>query len=416
MTLDVVLDRVRQVAETCATPAVGRDSIVAAMGDVAKIESWAAARRADLVRQLGEDPNSFPEADIASTTGCTLNAAARETDRVKTLTSATSFADALDAGTIRPGHVDALTRVTKNLTDQQRAHLLDRQTQLATTAAASSIREFEQHLARTARTLQSDADAEERFERQRRATRLRTWVDQSDGMWCLSGRFDPKSGREIASALDDAVTSLFAEHAPDTAPTDRLERQQHLNALALVRLVDGHTGSQRSPGNPIVVVDATTAQPLAGSDSGNTTPHWDLDWGLGLELPPSVLREVFDTTEPDVIIVANGVVLYAPGRLDLGRTQRLANRAQRRALRGLYATCAVPGCAVHYDRCKLHHIIWWRHGGTTDLENLLPICTHHHTRLHREGWSVQLGPNRALTITLADGNVLATGPPKRSAA
>ena len=417
MSLEVVLDRVRQVANTCAAPANERNSIVAAMGDVARIESWAAARRADLVRQLAQHPGSFPEADIANTLGCSLNAATKESDRARTLTTAASFAQALDAGTIRPGHVDALTRTTKNLTDDQTVQLLDRQALLATTAASSSIRDFEQHLARLAQSLQSDADAEARFERQRRATRLRTWVDHTDGMWCLSGRFDPKTGREIASALDDAVTSLFAEHTPDTAPTDRLERQQHLTALALARLISGDTGSKRStPANPIVVVDATTARSITGSESGNTTSNWELDWGFGIELPPSILREVFNTTEPDVIIVANGIVLYAPGRLDLGRTQRLANRAQRRALRGLYATCAVPGCAVHYDRCKLHHVVWWRNGGRTDLNNLLPVCAHHHTRLHNDNWNVHLGPNRMLTITLPDGNVLATGPPKRSAA
>jgi len=415
MTLEVVLDRVRQVAQTCATPVAGRGSIVSAMADVAKIESWAAARRAELIRRLAEHPGSFPEADIANTTGCTLTAATKETDRARTLAAAESFADALDAGTIRPGHVDALTRVAKNLTDAQTAQLLDHQTLLSTTAASSSVRDFEQHLARAVRSLQNEADAEERFDRQRRATRLRTWVDQSDGMWCMSGRFDPKTGREIARSLDDTVASLFAERTPDTAPTDRLERQQHLNALALARLIDGDTesGSRRSsPGNPIVVVDATAARPDTGSGPGNPV----LDWGLGIELPPSILRDVFDTAEPDVIIIANGVVLYAPGRLDLGRTRRLANRAQRRALRGLYATCAIPGCAVHYDRCKLHHIIWWRHGGRTDLDNLLPVCAHHHTRLHDDGWIVQLDANRVLTITLPDGNVLASGPPKRSAA
>jgi hypothetical protein len=415
MSLEVVLDRVRQVAHTCAAPAAERDSVVSALADVAKIESWAAARRADLVRRLAEHPGSFPEADIADTTGCTLNAATKETDRARTLSAVGSFAEALDAGTIRPGHVDALTRVTRNLTDDQSTKLLDRQAQLAATAASSSIRDFEQHLARAARSLQDDTDAEARFERQRRATRLRSWVDQSDGMWCLSGRFDPRTGSEIARALDGAVASLFAEQTPDTAPADRLERQQHLNALALTRLIEGDAslGPKRSsPGDPIVVVDATTATPTTGSGPGNPI----LDWGLGIELPPSVLRDVFDTTEPDVIIVANGVVLYAPGRLDLGRTQRFANRAQRRALRGLYATCAVPGCAVHYDRCKLHHIIWWRNGGRTDLDNLLPICTHHHTRLHADGWIVHLGPNRMLTITLPDGKVLTNGPPKRSAA
>jgi hypothetical protein len=66
------------------------------------------------------------------------------------------------------------------------------------------------------------------------------------------------------------------------------------------------------------------------------------------------------TADIHAVIVRNGIVLYAPGELNLGRNTRLANRAQRRALRGLYKCCAIPGCTVAYDRCKLHHIIWWR--------------------------------------------------------
>jgi predicted restriction endonuclease len=82
----------------------------------------------------------------------------------------------------------------------------------------------------------------------------------------------------------------------------------------------------------------------------------------------------------------------------------------------LYSTCAIPGCSVRYQRCKLHHVIWWRHGGRTDLDNLLPVCTQHHTRLHTEQWDLTLGPNRELTIRFPDGNVLSTGPPNRHAA
>ena len=113
------------------------------------------------------------------------------------------------------------------------------------------------------------------------------------------------------------------------------------------------------------------------------------------------------------VLDGNGVVIKAPGALDLGRTTRLANRAQRRALRGLYATCAIPGCRVRYSRTKLHHVIWRRHGGLTDLANLLPVCEQHHQKIHDGGWPVSLGTNRALTITLPDGQVMTTGPPKR---
>jgi len=92
----------------------------------------------------------------------------------------------------------------------------------------------------------------------------------------------------------------------------------------------------------------------------------------------------------------------------------LASRAQRRALRGLYRSCAIPGCTVGYDRCKLHHIIWWIKGGTTDLNNLLPVCSMHHTRIHNDGWIIELGPHRELTLRLPDGSIRTTGPPTRS--
>ena len=367
-------------------------------------------------------PGSFPEADVADANGCTLGAAAKETDRAHTLERAEAFADALDAGSIRPGHVDALTRAAKDLNEEQRSALYGQQESLAAVAASSSISAFDKHVRARARALESDADADARLQRQRRNTRLRHWTDASDGMWCLSGRFDPMTGRDLARLLDETVDALFAEQTPDTAPADPLAKQQHLNALALARLLRGDAPGGRRPGDPIVVVDATAADAVdiadlrAPSIAGKYGPGVQLDWGLPVELPMSVLREIFDVHEPDVVIVANGVVLHAPGQLDLGRTTRLANRAQRRALRGLYATCAVPGCAVHYDRCKLHHVIWWEHGGRTDLDNLLPVCAHHHTRLHADGWEVSLGPNRQLTIRLRSGRIMSTGPPSRRAA
>jgi len=115
-------------------------------------------------------------------------------------------------------------------------------------------------------------------------------------------------------------------------------------------------------------------------------------------------------------VVHDGIVIDAGGDLDLGRTSRLPNRAQRRALHGLYATCAIPGCCVRYSRTKLHHVVWWRNGGRTDLANLLPLCEIHHQRVHHDGWLLSLTPKRTLTISLPDGQIMTTGPPSRNAA
>ena len=65
---------------------------------------------------------------------------------------------------------------------------------------------------------------------------------------------------------------------------------------------------------------------------------------------------------------------------------------------------------------SLHHVIWWYHDGLTDLDNLLPICVQHHHNIHHDGWLLTLTPDRTLTITLPDGTIMTTGPPKRGAA
>lgn len=410
MRSEAVIEQVREVVAACGSPDVGRAEITAAMRSITQVESFLASKRSELVHMLNRIPGSFPEADIADTTGCSLGQATRHTDRANTLDTADAFADALDSGAITAGHVDALTRGSRQLDDDQRQGLFDQQNELADRAAGMTISEFDQHIRRTIKSLQTEHDAADRLERQRRAVRVRSWVDD-DGMWNLKGRFDPVTGKDLARRLDAATDAMFAEQTPDTTPADPIERQQHLRGLALAGIISGDAAPTRRGGDPIVVVDAT--QSLTTSD-GATGPA--LDWGIPVEVPTEVLLDVLGSTSPDVVVVANGVVLHAPGRLDLGRTTRLANRAQRRALRGLYSNCAVPGCGVHYDRCKLHHIEWWRHGGATDLNNLLPVCAHHHNLIHNDGWTIALGPNRQLTIGLRDGQLLRTGPPKRSAA
>jgi hypothetical protein len=50
------------------------------------------------------------------------------------------------------------------------------------------------------------------------------------------------------------------------------------------------------------------------------------------------------------------------------------------------------------------------------LDNLLPVCSVHHTNIHHDDWVIELGPNRELTLRLPDGSIHTTGPPRRTAA
>ena len=153
-----------------------------------------------------------------------------------------------------------------------------------------------------------------------------------------------------------------------------------------------------------VVIDTTALGP-----DGNPT----VDWGIPVTIPWSRIKHHWPNATIRRVIVHDGTVVAAGGELNLGRTTRLANRAQRRAIR---ATCAVPGCTVAFDHTRPHHVHWWQHGGPTDLTNLLPLCSAHHHRAHEGGWILTLGPNRELTVELPGGQIMRTGPPARNAA
>ncbi|MFT3887773.1 MAG: HNH endonuclease signature motif containing protein [Arachnia sp.] len=60
-----------------------------------------------------------------------------------------------------------------------------------------------------------------------------------------------------------------------------------------------------------------------------------------------------------------------------------------------------PGCGVSEPECHAHHVVPWWQGGTSDLENLVLLCPHHHgivepTRLHGDKattpWEVVFDP------------------------
>ncbi len=398
-----VVERVERIGATRADACADRVGLSRVLRDVTAVRGWLSAVEADVTGRLAEQV-AFPEAAIAESTRTGLAAAAKTLERSRTLDAAPDLASALDGGAITAGHVDAVTRTAAGLDAAQRAGLIERCDRLSPIAEAATVEDWSRRVRDEARRLQTD-DGMDRLERQRRATRLSTWVDV-EGMWNLRGRFDPVTGVKLAATLDGAVEAMFAETTPDTAPADPIDKQQHLRALALARLLDGAGSNKPGRAECVVVIDADAPH----------RPGPVAEFSIPVEIPARVLATLAGDADVHAVVVCNGVVLHAPGELDLGRTTRLANRAQRRALRGLYATCGIPGCSVHYDRCKLHHVIWWSLGGRTDLDNLLPVCSVHHAKIHHDGWTIELGPNRELTLRLPDGTIHTTGPPHRRTA
>ena len=210
------------------------------MRGIGRLEAWLAGTKAAITSKLSAQV-SFPEKTIADCTRGTTRDAINDKARADTLDASPSLADALDQARVTAGHVDARDegdQVARHRTAHELLDRLDRG--LLDVAEVATIAEWRRRLAMEVKNIQRD-DGIDRFERQQRATSLRTWTD-GEGMWCLSGRFDPVTGVKLSAALDTAVNTLFAEQTPSTCPTDPIEKQRHLSALALARLVDGGGG------------------------------------------------------------------------------------------------------------------------------------------------------------------------------
>ena len=378
-------------------PSADRDGLRAAMGESARLQAWKDAFDAQVAAAM-RVTESWPEHAVAEVQQVSLREAEKLVRRAEVLEQAPLFALALAEARITAAHVDVLANRLVGLEPEQRRMVLAHADELVAVAVRVTPDTFRRELkARVEKWVVVDAEA--LFERQVRATSLRSWVDDVTKMWSFYGEFDPATGKELHTLLQGRVETMFRDTTPPLAPSDPVARQQHLAALALVDLVTHGGGSVRW--ESLAVFDLSVDEVV------------DVDWGLPVEIPPSVRDRLLRDSRLECVIVANGRILHAPGKLDEGRDKRVANRAQRRALRALYRCCAVPGCGVSFDRLRMHHVVWWDHGGLTNLDNLLPVCSKHHHAIHDHGWIVELGPNRELTITRPDGQVSTTGPPSR---
>ena len=74
--------------------------------------------------------------------------------------------------------------------------------------------------------------------------------------------------------------------------------------------------------------------------------------------------------------------------LNIGRKTRTVPTAIKRALMARDKRCAFPGC--HHTRfVDAHHIEHWSAGGETSLDNLMLLCSKHHTLVHEGGFRIQ---------------------------
>jgi hypothetical protein len=301
-----------------------------------------------------------------------------------------SFHDALSAGDVSAGHLDAVARLSAGLDEAGRSELKTLEPNLVESARTKPVEEFARECRELDRVLSRD-EGVSRLAQLKRQRRLKRWIDRQSGMCKTLLELDPETDAKVSSALSAA---LAAEQArPQAADTT----WDQLQADAFVGLITGARSLDQRVPEVSVLIDLQTL-------TDSVHDHSLCETADGNPLPPQTVRRLCcDAEILPIVLGGNGEVL------DVGREQRLATQAQRRALRAMYRTCAYPGCQVGFDACRIHHVTWWDDLGPTALENLLPLCSVHHHLVHEGGWSLSLQPDRTIILHRSDGTLFFEG-------
>jgi hypothetical protein len=420
------LDQFRRVADTDVS-VVDEVAVAVLLSDVTGLQRFLQAREIDLnqrLRQLAAQcPGVDPTAINAHATGRSAGGAGRALERAEQAAQAPELNASMDEGRLSGEHLDAFTAAVRSLEARLQPALRALEADLVARAVSqrATVEQFRGWLQREIRLIEAD-DGKRRFERQKRDNRCRVWVDPNTGMVRSTLALDPELGATYQHLLNEQLHARLAQPRPAECPTDPLDAMDWLRAHALMDLITGAGGPIGKP-EVIVVIDQQTFE------HGRHTQS-KVDCGPGIDLPIDTIRTIAGRARfVPVVVNRDGAVvlqgdpvpsydqitasLTRPVALDHGRSRRHASVRQRRALRAMYRGCAIPGCARHVSITEAHHIHYWEHGGHTDLANLLPLCRHHHDRLHAERWQLTTGADRAITVRARDGTLLmTTGPPR----
>ncbi|MEY2973600.1 MAG: hypothetical protein RIR49_20 [Actinomycetota bacterium] len=344
---------------------------------------------------VGVDPPDGPQPVnptlIDAVLGVSSAEARRRDRRREVLERIPSLGAHLEAGRITPDHLDAISAVALGAPDELRGPYwasADEITRSCLAGPAVSIRRALEAIV-TRLAVQAGID---RTRRRRDRTRLGHRMDPASGMGRIWGELDPDLYHRFSSVLDAAVRSQVAAGVAHP-------NLDWLTAHTLVDLLEGRISSPSAGGATIsVIIDDRTLR--HGLHENSVCEYVD-----GTAIDVATVRQMA-CSAAILPVVLSGRSLP----LDVGRGRRLATTEQRHALAAVYATCAVDRCGVPFDDCHVHHLDPWEDGGATDLANLVPVCSHHHTRLHQEGWELSLDAERTLSIVLPDGSRSVTVP------
>jgi len=366
------------------------------------------------------------------TTGIDLGACRERVRVARALGGLPRTGEAMSRGELSFSQVRALTRVA---TAECEAELLEVARHATTAELERMIRQW--------RLGALGGGDEEKRERRRYRLRRLVVVPDEGGMYVVRGRLTAEVGALLMRAVEAASDALFRETSGATAETTPTQRRADaLGLLAERALAAGfgpEDGSAETPGRGDAPVGARVpvsgtrperyqvfvhlepaalrknAEPAALRKNGEKVAKVGAEnaageargcgcSGHGSALGPDGIvaralsprshledgtRLATDTARRLCCDAALVRVLHDAGGeiLDLGRRTRTVSAAQRRALEIRDGGCRWPGCGLRFT--DAHHLVHWTDGGSTDLDNLILLCSFHHRKVHEGGWRVE---------------------------
>lgn len=230
-----------------------------------------------------------------------------------------------------------------------------------------------------------DEDGIEPREVRRRRRRSLTISTTRDGLTHVDWYLDPESAGWVVSAIDAQVGAELrgpALRGPDLPEARTLAQLRSDAATEAFR----HRGACDRGGIDSPAVSMVIRVGLDELRSGVGTASID---GVGTAVSISTARRL--AADADIIPAVLGARSEV---LDLGRRRRLFTTAQKLALAERDGGCAWAACPHPPAYTEAHHIRWWeRDAGPTDISNGVLLCSHHHHRVHADGWLIEVREN-----------------------
>ena len=240
------------------------------------------------------------------------------------------FEDALNDGEVSSGHLDALAGARKGLDDAQRAEFDDHRAELLAAAATEGVDTFVRRCRELARRIvansRTGSDADE-LDAQRKASKVKRWVDQSTGMGCTYLELDPVRNAKLWGAVDAYTARLRNADGNAGTPWSQLQVNAIIEAVAGDGTFD----------------DDVDGQPVAGS----------LDATVGADRPARGSGAARLPLVPEVLVLVDlGVLMRGLGAGGICETQ-VGSRCRCRPCGGCAATPrSCPSCWVATVRCS----------------------------------------------------------------